>query len=95
MRCIVHHSDDYSMGDKQSYWPIYCLVDVILTLTSNRSAMLILLNCRFRIKRLVKFDLAFMWFCYHDVKGAYLQTYKISHTLVGNRILDHSDVVGA
>ena len=27
--------------------------------------------------------------------GAYLQNSIISHTLVGNEIIDHSDVVGA
>ena len=27
--------------------------------------------------------------------GVYRQTFNISHTLVGNKIVDHSDVVGA
>ena len=30
-----------------------------------------------------------------DVFKVYCQTSSISHTLVGNKIVDHSDVVGA
>ena len=35
----------------------------------------------------------FGWFCVKKI--TYLQTYNRSRTLVGNEIVDHSDVVGA
>ena len=33
--------------------------------------------------------------CFYESKGQYRKTSNIRHTLVGNKIVDHSDVVGA